>query len=230
MNFMFERLDLLIGEDKRKKLNDKNILIVGLGGVGGACFEALVRLGIGKFTVIDNDTFDETNLNRQILSNLNVMGMNKVDVAKNRALSINQNIKVESKCLFIDNNTIKTIDFSKYDYIIDCCDTVTAKILLIKSALQYNKKIIVSCGTGNRVDPTKLIITDIFKTNYDPLAKVMRKLLRESNINAKIPVITSTEIPIKTHQRVVASNSLVPNVAGFYLASFVFNDIISNKE
>ena len=130
--------------------------------------------------------------------------------------------------MFLNEANIDKLEFSKYDYIIDCCDTMTTKLLLVKKALEYNVKIISSMGTGNRLDPTKLVISNIWKTEGDPVAKVMRKMLRDNNIKAKIPVVYSTELPIKINSRKPGSTSLVPNVAGFYIASYVFNDIISS--
>ena len=130
--------------------------------------------------------------------------------------------------MFLNETNFNEIDINKYDYVLDCCDTVTTKYLLIKMCNENNIKLISSMGTGNRIDPTKITIMDIWKTNNDPLAKAMRKILRDNNIKCKVPVVTSTEIPIKTHQKTVGSISLVPNVAGFFVASWVFNDIINS--
>ena len=223
---MLERLELILDKNKINTFANSNILLVGVGGVGGACLEALVRLGLKNITVIDNDTFQESNLNRQILSNLNNIGNSKVKEAILRAKSINSSINIKGLEMFLNEANIDEINYKEYDFIIDCCDTITTKLLLIKKALENNVKIISSMGTGNRLDPTKLEITNIWKTNYDPLAKVMRKLLRDNNIKDKIPVVSSKEIPIKIKSRKPGSSSLVPNVAGFYIASYVFNGII----
>ena len=223
---MLERLELILDKNKINTFANSNILLVGVGGVGGACLEALVRLGLKNITVIDNDTFQESNLNRQILSNLNNIGKSKVKEAVLRAKSINSSINIKGLEMFLNEANIDEINYKEYDFIIDCCDTITTKLLLIKKALENNVKIISSMGTGNRLDPTKLEITNIWKTNYDPLAKVMRKLLRDNNIKDKIPVVSSKEIPIKIKSRKPGSSSLVPNVAGFYIASYVFNGII----
>ena len=225
---MLDRLNLLINNDDIKKIQSINVLIVGVGGVGGACFEALVRLGVCNFTIVDNDVFDISNLNRQLLSNLNNIGHSKVLEAKLRGESINNDICINPIEMFLNEANIDELEFSEYDYIIDCCDTMTTKLLLVKKALEYNVKIISSMGTGNRLDPTKLVISNIWKTEGDPVAKVMRKMLRDNNIKAKIPVVYSTELPIKINSRKPGSTSLVPNVAGFYIASYVFNDIISS--
>lgn len=225
---MLERLELILDRTQIDKICNLNILIVGVGGVGGSCFEALVRLGVKNITVIDKDEFDITNLNRQILSTRNNIGHKKVLEACLRAESINPDICVRCLDMFLNEANIDEIDFMKYDYIVDCCDTMTTKLLLIQKAIEYNVKIISSMGTGNRLDPTKLEISDIWKTSYDPVAKAMRKMLRNSGIKNKIPVLCSLEQPIKITSRKPGSTSLVPNVAGFYIASYVFNDIIKN--
>lgn len=224
---MLERLKLLICDEDIEKIKNINILLVGVGGVGGACFEALVRFGVSRFTIIDNDVFDISNLNRQILSNLNNIGHSKVLEAKLRAESINDNICIKTLDMFLDESNINQIEFANFDYIIDCCDTMTTKLLLIKKSLEYNVNIISSMGTGNRFDPTKLVISNIWKTDGDPVAKVMRKLLRDNNIKEKIPVVYSKELPVRIASRTPGSTSLVPNVAGFYIASYVINDIIN---
>ena len=223
---MLEKLEWILDKELIEKFSNSNILLVGVGGVGGACLEALIRLGLKNITVVDNDTFQESNLNRQILSNTNNIGQSKVKEAVLRAKSINSNISIKNMEMFLNEANINEINYKEYDFIIDCCDTITTKLLLIKKALDNNVKIISSMGTGNRLDPTKLEITNIWKTNYDPLAKVMRKLLRDNNIKDKIPVVSSKEIPIKIQSRKPGSSSLVPNVAGFYIASYVFNGII----
>lgn len=227
---MFDRLKVLVDDETFEKIINTNILLIGLGGVGGACFEALVRLGIKKITVVDGDIFDETNLNRQILATTSEIGNKKVFSADLRAKNINHDISVECIDLFLNDDNIDKIDFTKYQYVIDCCDTVSTKILLVEKAIQNKVKIISCMGTGNRFDPTKLEITNIWKTENDPLARVIRKLLRERNINYKLPVVSSKEVPIKIHSRTPGSTSFVPNVAGFYLASFVFNDIIKYRK
>ncbi len=225
---MFERMKLILSDEQIDKLVNSKILIVGVGGVGGACFEALVRLGIGRMDVVDGDAFDVSNLNRQILANINNIGHSKALEAKMRGLSINPSIYINSYEMFLNEANIGQIDVSSYDYIIDCCDTMTTKLLLIKEALRNKKKIISSMGTGNRLDATKLEIKSIWKTNNDPVAKVMRKMLRDNNIKDKIPVLCSNELPCKIHERRPGSVSLVPNVAGFYIANYVFSDIINS--
>lgn len=224
---MFERMKLLLTDEQINKICNLNILIVGVGGVGGACFEALVRLGVSNIAVVDGDVFDISNLNRQILATQRNIGNSKVKEAELRALSINPSISIKCYEMFLNEANIDELEWDKYDYVIDCCDTMTTKLLLIKKSLEYNIKIISSMGTGNRFDPSKLVVTNILKTENDPVAKVMRKMLRENGIKNKIPVLCSTELPVKTKSRTPGSVSLVPNVAGFYIASYVFNDIIN---
>ncbi len=222
---MFERSLRILSLEQLDKIKNLNVLIVGLGGVGGAAFEALVRSGVGRITVIDADVFDSSNLNRQLLSNVNNMGHNKVLEASIRAKCINPDILVDCKKMFLDESNINDIDFTLYDYVLDCCDSVNTKVLLIEKCKEYDVKLITSMGTGNRLDPSKLVITDIWKTNYDPLAKKIRSILRKKMINYKIRVVTSTEIPCKPREG-VGSFVFVPNCAGFFMASFVINDII----
>lgn len=223
---MLERMELLVNEDVINKLKNIKVLIVGIGGVGGACFEALVRLGVTNITVVDNDSFSLSNLNRQLLSNINNIGELKVNEAVLRAKSINPDILVEPRNMFVNEANINELNIRQYDYVFDCCDTVTTKYLLIKKCIDNDVKIISSMGTGNRLDPTKIVIKDIWKTENDPLAKAMRKILRDNDMKCKVPVVTSLELPIKTGSNVVCSVSLVPNVAGFYMASWLFSDIM----
>lgn len=225
---MLERLEMLVSSEQLDTFCNSHILLVGVGGVGGACFEALVRLGLKKITIVDGDSFTLSNLNRQILSNRSNIGSVKVKEALLRAKEINPDISVTCVEKFLDSSNIDLFDYLEYDYIVDCCDTMTTKLLLIQKALENNIKIISCMGTGNRFDPMKLVITDIWKTNYDPVAKAIRKMLRENHISAKIPVLCSLEQPLKIASRKPGSTSFVPNVAGFDIASYVFNDIINN--
>lgn len=218
---------MLINEDKLNKFINSHVLIVGVGGVGGACFEALVRMGINNISIVDGDSFSLSNLNRQLLSNRSNIGGSKVNEAYLRAININPSICVNKYEMFLNEANINELDYTMFDYIIDCCDTMTTKLLLIKKALEYDIKIISSMGTGNRLDCTKLEITNIWKTDNDPVARVMRKILRDNNIKYKLPVLCSKEIPIKIESRTPGSVSFVPNVAGFYIANYVFNDIIN---
>lgn len=219
------RTEKMIGINNINKLNNTSVLLVGIGGVGGMTFEMLVRSGIKNITIIDFDTFEESNLNRQILSLNSNINQNKVDVAKKRALDINYNCKIKT---FSERVNIDILDnlSPDFDYVIDACDDVKAKIALVKYATSNNIKIISSCGTGNRLDPNKLQITNIWKTEYDPLAKKLRSELRKNNINYKLPVVASSEQPLIKTNGFVGSMAMVPNCAGILLASYVINDII----
>ncbi len=225
----FTRTLLLINNEEFQKLTNIHVLIVGIGGVGGYALEALVRFGIQKITIVDKDNIDITNLNRQIITNHHNIGNSKVKEAILRAKSINPVIDINSYEIFLNEANFNEID-DNYDYIIDACDTVTTKLLLIKYSIQKNIPIISSMGTGNRFDPTKLKITNIWQTNNDPLAKTMRKLLKENHISKKIPVVTSDELPVKTHTRKPGSTSLVPSVAGIYCAYYVIKNQKSNLD
>ena len=225
---MFDRLELVVGKDILKKISNVNILIVGVGGVGCICLESLVRSGFINITIIDMDKFEKSNLNRQLFSNSNNLDLYKVDEAFKRVSSINPNVNLTKFNIFLDESNISLLDLSKYDYVLDCCDSVSTKVLLMKLSKVYNYKIISSMGVGNRIDPTKLLICDIFKTKNDPLAKKVRNILKKNNIKLKIPVVCSLELPIKSGN-IVGSSFFVPNAAGILMANYVFNDIIKNK-
>ena len=220
----YERIKKIIGLDGINKLNKTSVLIVGIGGVGGSSLEMIARCGIKNITIIDFDKFEESNLNRQILCLKNNIGRNKVDVADERIKHINPDINVIKIKEKVSINTINTLP--KTDYIIDACDDVLAKVLLVKFALENNIKIISCCGTGNRLNPQKLTISNIWKTSYDPLAKKFRYMLKKENIKYKLPVVYSQEEPLIKTNGSVGSMSLVPNCAGILLASYVINDIL----
>lgn len=219
------RTEKIIGIDNINKLNNTNVLLVGMGGVGGITFEMLVRCGVENITIVDYDTFEESNLNRQILSLTSNIGQKKIDVAKKRALEINSRCKINTILEKVDSNMLNNLP-SNFDYIIDACDDLQAKVALVKYAVKNNVKIISCCGTGNRINPEKLKISNIWKTEYDPLAKKFRLELRKEKINYKLPVVFSSEQPIKTNG-VIGSLATVPNSAGILLAGYVINDVIS---
>lgn len=223
----FSRTEKIIGTDNLLKLKNLNVLVVGIGGVGGSALEMLVRSGIGNITVIDFDVFEESNLNRQILSSYDVIGEFKTDVALKRTNLISRNCNITNINSKLDENNIDNLLSSNIDYIIDACDDLKAKVLLVKYAIENNIKIISCCGTGNRLNPEKLKITNIWKTEYDPLAKRLRQELRKEKISYKLPVVCSLEKPIKT-TGFVGSMAMVPNSAGILLASYVINDIIKD--
>ena len=223
---MYERIKGLIGASALSKIQDSSVMIVGIGGVGGSAVESLVRSGIGNIILIDFDVVDISNLNRQIITNMNVIGKKKVDDSIERIKRINPNCIVKGIDLFLDFNNISDIlDKYKVDYIIDSCDFVDAKKALIKETIKRNVKLITCLGTGNKLDPTKLKITDIKKTFNDPLARKMRKWIKDEKITSKITVLCSEELPIKKG-RVISSMCFVPNTAGIMLANYVVMDII----
>ena len=240
----FSRTELLIGKDGIEKLRNSKVCIFGIGGVGSYVVEGLVRAGIENFILIDNDKISLTNLNRQIIATTKTIGKSKVLTAKNRILEINPEAKVEIYEEFFMPES-KDIFDDTVNYVIDCVDTVTAKIEIILRAQKLNIPIISSMGTGNKLDPTKFEVTDIYKTEICPLAKVMRKELRNRGVK-KLKVIYSKETPIELKnsqenvyennsdldkRRIPGSISFVPSVAGLIIAGEVVRDILGiNKK
>lgn len=222
---MFERLELLIGKDNVKKLNNTKVLVIGLGGVGGILTETLVRNGIENITIIDNDKIDITNKNRQIIALDSTIGKNKTEVLKDRLLDINSKCNITVINDFIDKNNIDLLFNNPVDYVIDACDTVSTKILLIEECLKRNIKVISSMGMGKKLDLSKLKIMDIRKTSYDKLAKVVRKKLKDDGINEKVMVLSSDEEPIDTKDN-IGSYSPLTSSAGLLIADYVIKDII----
>ena len=222
---MFERTLQIIDELIVEKIKIQKILLVGIGGVGGVAFESLIRLGFQNITIIDNDSFEESNLNRQLLCTTKTIGKYKVIEAKKRGLEINPKVQIKTHISFIKEENIDTFFTEKYDYIIDACDTITTKYLLIKKAIEQNIKIISCLGTGNRRNPSELVITKLKDTTNDPLAKALRSLVKKHNISLNIPVVWSKELPIKTQKRTIGSLMLVPASAGLLLTYYVLEDI-----
>lgn len=237
----FSRAELLIGKEAIKKLSKSKVAIFGIGGVGSFVVEALARASIGNFILVDNDQVDITNINRQLIATTKTIGKNKVDVAKQRILDINPRASVSTIQEFFMPDSREMFDETT-DYVIDCVDTVTAKIELIMRAKKNNIPIISCMGAGNKLDPTKFEITDIYKTSVCPLAKVIRKELRARGID-KLKVLYSKEEPIQikkntncesinnniasdNHKQVPGSVSFVPSVAGLIIAGEVVKDII----
>lgn len=223
---MNERLELLIG-NKIELIKNKTVLIIGLGGVGSYALEAIVRSGIGHIIIADYDKVDETNLNRQLLALTTTIGLNKIDVAITRIKAINPNCQITSIKEFINSSNIEILFKKDLDYVIDACDTIETKKQLIRECLKRKIKFISSMGTGNKLDPTQLEILDIRKTSYDPIAKIIRKMVKEEKINNKIMVVSSKEKPIETNTKTIGSTAFVPATAGLLCASYVINDIIS---
>lgn len=223
----FDRLKLLVG-DKFDYIKNKRVLIIGLGGVGGYAFEALVRSGIENFIIVDNDTVDVTNLNRQIISTTNNIGKSKVIEAKNRALLINPSVNIKTIDDFITLDNINSLFLDKIDYIVDACDTITVKLELIRISKQKNIKLISSMGTGNKMDPSKFKICDVRNTSYDPIAKIIRKMVKDEKIKGKVMVVSSTEKGIHKNISTIPSNSYIPALSGILCASYVINDIVGD--
>lgn len=225
---LYERLDRqrrLIGDEATARLIEASVLIFGVGGVGGGAAEALARTGIGKITVCDHDTIANSNINRQIIADTSTTGKKKAEVMKERIKKINPDADVTSICSFVSSDNAEDIITSaKPDYIIDAIDTVTSKLVLIETAAKLEIPIISSMGTGNKLDPTRFRICDIYQTNVCPLARVMRKELKARGIQ-KLDVLFSDEEPIKTGSRTPASISFVPPVAGFIIAGHVIRKI-----
>lgn len=221
---MLDRLEILIGNNI-DKLKNTTVLIVGIGGVGGYALESIARSGIGKIIIVDNDIVDITNLNRQIISNKNNIGLNKVDVAYDRIKEISNSEVIKIK-EFITKDNIDILFTEKIDYIIDACDTIETKKELIRQSIKRNIKLISCMGTANKMDPSRLKIMDIRKTSYDPIAKIIRKMIKEEKINKKIMVVCSDEKPL--NRKKLGSNCLVPSVAGILCASYVINDIVGD--
>lgn len=229
------RTMMIYGEDAISLLRNKKVAIFGVGGVGGYVVESLARSGIGSFVLVDNDVVSFSNINRQIIATLDTVGQYKVDVMKKRILSINDKAIVEAKkCFFLGNE--EDFDFSSFDYIVDAIDTVSSKIKLVEIANKLDIPLISSMGTGNKVNPMGFIITDINKTEMDPLAKVMRYELRQRGIK-KLKVCYSKEQPLKpliteindANKKITpGSNAFVPASAGLLIASEVIRDLTNN--
>ena len=229
MNSQFSRTELLIGTENIEKLHNSKVAVFGVGGVGSFVVEGLVRAGIGNLVLVDKDVVDITNLNRQLIATRKTIGKPKVEVAKERVLDINPDVNIVTFQEFFMPETEGIIDDS-IDYIVDAIDTVTAKIELVVRANKLNIPIISSMGTGNKLDPTKFEVDDIYNTTVCPLAKVMRKELRTRGIK-ELKVVYSKEEPIKLKfgsedEKVPGSISFVPSVAGLIIAGEVIKDLI----
>ena len=223
MKEQFERTSLLIGEEAINKLNNSKVLIFGVGGVGGYVAEALARTGVGSITIVDKDTVSESNINRQIIALHSTVGRDKVDVLKERMVDINPDIQVDArKCFFLPDNAHE-FDFAQYDYIVDAVDTVTAKLQIIVQAKEAEVPVISAMGAGNKVHPEMFEIADIYKTEMCPLAKVMRRELKNRGIK-KLKVVYSKEKPVYKGD-VPGSIAFSPSVAGLLMASEVVRDL-----
>jgi tRNA A37 threonylcarbamoyladenosine dehydratase len=228
----FKRTIEQIGIDKFNLLRKSTVLILGIGGVGGHACDSLVRSGIGNLIIVDKSLVDLTNINRQIIALTSTVGKPKVEVMKDRLLDINPDLNITIYHEFYNLETKTKILNHKIDFICDAIDTVTFKIDIIKEALSKNIPIISSMGMGNKLHPELIEISDISKTSYDPIAKVIRKKLRSEHINGKVPVVYSKEEPFKVDHEVSnpSSNSFVPATAGLIMASFIINRIIAEVD
>lgn len=220
---MFERIINLIDKSNFQKIQNSKILLVGIGGVGGFVLEGLVRSGFQNITIIDGDIIEKSNINRQLVANLTTLNQPKVTIAKNNMQLINKSCQINALNTFLDEYNINSLE-TDFDYIIDACDTLKTKLALIKFANEKNIKIISSMGVGNRLDASKITLTKLSQTKNDPLAKRLRKLLRDNDLKLSIPVVWSTELPIKKEQ----VNSLIttPGIAGLLIVNYIINDLI----
>ena len=224
----FSRTGMLIGNEAIEKLHNSKIAVFGIGGVGSYVVESLARAGVGNFLLVDKDVVDITNINRQIIATHSTIGRPKVEVARERILDINPEAKVEILQEFFMPDSGEILD-TTIDYIVDAVDTVTAKLELVLRANRLNIPIISCMGTGNKLDPTKFEIADIYKTRMCPLAKIMRKELKQRGIE-HLKVVYSKEEPIEHDGgRVPGSISFVPSVAGLIIAGEVIKDIIGRN-
>ncbi len=223
-----DRFLLQVGNEVLERIHDKKILVVGLGGVGGYVLETLTRSGFQNFIIVDYDLIDITNLNRQIISDTTNIGTLKVDAWEQRMKKINPLVKVVAINKRLDSD-VSFLFNEEIDYIVDTCDTLKVKLALIEEGLNRHIKTISCMGTGNKLDPTKLKITNIWDTSYDPLAKKIRKYLRDKNINSKVMVISSSEKPLNISSKIISSNAFVPATAGLLITSYIVNDIINNN-
>lgn len=227
----FEREAMLLGEEAIKKLEGSYVALFGLGGVGSYAAEALARSGVGRILLIDNDVVSKSNINRQLCALQSTVGRYKVDVVAKRLLDINPDIIIEKRYDFVLPENISSFDFEGFDYVIDAIDTVSAKLAIAQSATEHGTPMISCMGTGNKLDPTALTVTDIAKTTVCPLARVMRRELKKRGIT-HLPVVFSTEEPkqqINVEGKKVppASVAFVPSVAGLIAASEAIKSITS---
>lgn len=223
----FSRTELLVGAEGIEKLKNSRVAVFGIGGVGGYVVEALARSGVGTLDLIDNDKVSLTNLNRQIIATHSTIGKYKVDAAKERVLDINPEAVVYTYKTFFMPETAAEFDFGAYDYVVDAIDTVTGKIQLVMQADVSHTPIISSMGAGNKMNPAAFKVADIYRTSVCPLAKVMRRELKNRGIK-QLKVVYSEEVPV-TKERIPGSNAFVPSVAGLIIAGEVVNDLLRSS-
>ena len=228
MNDRFSRSYRVFGEDNMERIINSRVIVFGLGGVGGAAAEALARAGVGTLGIVDKDTVDITNINRQIIATDKTVGMNKTDALEERLVTINPDLKINKYNLFYLPETAEEIDLSEYDFVVDCIDNVTAKLELIERCEKLGVPIISSMGTGNKLHPEMLEIADINKTSVCPLARVIRRELKNRGVK-KLTVVYSKEEPVSIQSRVPGSTSFTPPVAGYLMCSYVIRKLTDIK-
>lgn len=228
----FSRTELLVGKSAVEKLAKSRVAVFGVGGVGGYVVEALVRSGVGTLDLVDNDDVSISNINRQIIATTKTVGLSKIEVAKERALEINPDVKINVYQMFYTSETESQFDFTQYDYVVDAIDTVVGKLSLVEKSKSAGVPIICAMGAGNKLDPTKFEVADISETSVCPLARVMRTELKKRNIT-DVKVVYSKEIPQKTDlvdektgKSIPGSISFVPSVVGLIIAGEVIKDLI----
>ena len=222
--YAFSRQEKLLGNAAMEKLAAAHVAVFGLGGVGSFAAEAIARAGVGKITLVDHDTVSLSNINRQLPALHSTLGQYKSALMRRRILDINPHVQAEEKCVFFDASTLAQVDFSSFDFVLDCIDSVSSKVLLIQCAAEADAKIISAMGTGNKLDPSRFTVTDISKTSYCPLARVMRTRLRKAGI-VHLPVVWSPEEPLR-REGVPASISFVPPTAGLLMAAYAVKELI----
>ena len=229
------RTGLIVGQEGLDKLKNANVIVFGVGGVGSFACEAIVRAGVGNITIVDFDDVDITNINRQIPALHSTVGKFKVDVMKDRLLDINPDLNIKTIKKVYSAETSDEIFTEDYDYVVDAIDMVTSKIKLIEVCNEKGFKIVSSMGMGNKLDPTKIVVTDIYKTHTCPLAKVLRRELKNRRIK-KLKVVYSTEQPIELKEKIMngrkvtpGSVSFVPSVGGLIIASVVIRDLLEQE-
>ena len=230
VNNPFIRFSRLIGEESFLNLSSKCVLVLGVGGVGGYVVEAVVRSGIGKIILVDYDCVEPSNINRQIIALHSTIGRKKVDVLEERIKDINPNCEVIKMDSFINQENISSLFSCNIDFFIDCCDTTTTKKQVILECLKRKIPFLSCMGTGNKMDPSKLEICDIRKTVNDPLARMIRKFVKDEKIKEKIMVLSSSELPVKTGKRTPYSTSFVPSSAGLLIASYVVKTFLKDNK
>lgn len=228
MENSFSRTELLLGSEAMAVLARARVAVFGIGGVGGYAVEALARSGVGSLDLIDSDVVSVTNINRQIIATQKTLGLYKVDVAKERVIDINPDIKVNTHRVFFTAESSREFDFSAYDYVVDAIDTVSGKIALIKCCRDAGTPIISSMGAGNKTDPTAFEVDDIYNTSVCPLARVMRRELRSLGVES-LKVVYSREKPLAVNSSVPGSNAFTPPAAGLIIAGEVVKDLIDYK-